>query len=98
MRRIFSALIMTATLGAPMVAPTSALAESHGANGTITLRIYDPYRRDYHAWDEREELAYREYLGERHRSYLTYRRQRLAEQRAYWRWRHEREERLEHRR
>jgi hypothetical protein len=29
---------------------------------------------------------------------VRYQRQRLAERRAYWRWRHEREERLEHRR
>jgi hypothetical protein len=98
MHRVFSALLMTATLAAPMAAPASALAGEPRANATITLRIFDPYRRDYHAWDVREERAYRAYLAERHRSYITYERQRLAQRRAYWRWRHEREERFEHER
>jgi hypothetical protein len=96
MRRIFSALLMTTTLGASIVVPTSALAGE--SRVTITRRTYDPYRRDYHAWDQREERSYRAYLAERHRSYVIYQRQRLAQRRAYWRWRHEREERFEYRR
>src|SRR5579872_2803930 len=96
MPRLFSALIMTTTLAVPMIASTRAWAGEPRARATITLRIYDPYRRDYHAWDSGEERAYRAYLAERHRSYVTYQRQRLAQRRAYWRWRHEREERLEH--
>jgi hypothetical protein len=98
MQRMLSALLMTAVMAAPMVVPTSALAREPRANATITLRVYDPYRRDYHDWDRREEREYRAYLAERHRSYSGYQRQRLAERRAYWRWRHEREERLEHER
>jgi hypothetical protein len=96
MRRMFSALLMTATLAAPMVVPSSALAGEPGARATVTLRVFDPFRRDYHVWDHREERSYRAYLAARHRAYLSYQRQRLAERRAYWRWRHEREERLEH--
>ena len=98
MRQMFSALLMTATLAAPMVVPTSALAGEPRANRPITLRIYDPYRRDHHVWDRREERAYRAYLAERHHSYVTYQRQRIAQRRAYWRWRHEREERFDHER
>ena len=98
MRRIFSALVMTTTLAAPFVVPTSALAGERRESATITVRTYDPYRHDYHRWDRREERAYRAYLAERHRAYVMYQRQRLAERRAYWRWRHEREERLEYRR
>src|SRR2546428_2850718 len=98
MRRMFSALLMATTLTAPFVVPTSALAGERRANATIRLRTYDPYWRDYHVWDQREERAYRTYLTERHRSYVMYKRQRLAQRRAYWRWRHEREERFEHRR
>jgi hypothetical protein len=93
---MFSALLMTATLAAPMALPTNVLAGEPHATASFTLRIYDPYRRDYHVWDQREERAYRGYLAERHRSYLAYERQRLAQQRAYWRWRHAREERFEH--
>jgi hypothetical protein len=98
MRRICSALLMTTTLAAPFVVPTSALAEGRRDTATITVRTYDPYRHDYHRWDRREERAYRAYLAERHRAYLRYERQRLAQRRAYWRWRHEREERFEYRR
>jgi hypothetical protein len=93
---MFSALLMTATLAVPAAVPTSALAGT--ANASVTLRVYDPYRRDYHRWDNREERSYRAYLAERHRSYRAYERQRLAQRRAYWRWRHEREERREHER
>ena len=95
-RRIFSALFMTAAIASPMVGPTSAEAGEPGASASITVRVYDPYRHDYHYWDRDEERAYRAYLGERHHSYLAYQRQRQAERRAYWQWRHEREERFEH--
>jgi hypothetical protein len=97
MRRVFSALLMTATLAAPLAVPTGAIAEEGSVHGSVTVRIFDPFRRDYHRWDGREERAYRAYLTERHRSYVIYERQRLSQRRAYWRWRHEREERFEHR-
>jgi hypothetical protein len=93
---MYSAVLLTAALGAPLVVPTGARAAEPHEGSRIVVRVYDPYRRDYHAWDRDEERAYRSYLAERHRSYLTYQRQRLAERRAYWRWRHERDERLEH--
>ena len=98
MRRILSALVMMMTLGVPFVVPANAIAGERAVNATVTSRTYDPYRRDYHVWDRREERAYRAYLAERHRAYVMYQRQKLAQRRAYWRWRHEREERLEHRR
>jgi hypothetical protein len=53
-------------------------------------RYYDPYRRDYHQWNEREERAYRHYLQEqRRRDYHDWRKANREEQRGYWRWRHE---------
>ncbi len=98
MRRAISAVLITAFIA--LAAPIGALAAEQHATTTSTARrrVYDPYRRDYHAWNRDEQRAYRQYLAERHRAYLAYRRQRLAEQRAYWRWRHEREERREHER
>src|SRR5260221_11410904 len=98
MRRMFSALLMTMTLGASIAVPTSALAGESRVTATITRRTYDPYRRDYHAWDQREERSYRAYLAERHRSYVIYQRQRLAQRRPYWPWRHEAEGPVRHRR
>ncbi len=96
MRRAISAVLVTASLA--LAAPAAVFAHESHATTTASRRIYDPYRRDYHHWNSDEERAYRAYLAERHRAYVSYRRQRLAERRAYWRWRHEREERLEHER
>jgi hypothetical protein len=93
MRRIISAVLMTVSIA--LAAPAGVLAAQHHATTTATRRIYDPYRRDYHRWTQSEERAYRAYLAEQHRTYLSYQRQRAAERRAYWHWRHEREERLE---
>src|SRR5262249_20698883 len=86
---------ITATIAAPMLMPASASAGGWRVSHTVTVRVYDPYRHDYHYWDRREERAYRAYFAERHRSYLAYRHQQLAQRRAYFRWRHEREERLQ---
>ena len=91
MRRMWCATILSATLLAPIgasAAPPPA-ADSH----VVVVRVYDPYRHDYHRWDHAEQARYREYLRERHRSYLQYRRQTAAERRAYWHWRHEHAER-----
>jgi hypothetical protein len=98
MKRLVSVfLIVTAAMAAPMVVPTRALAREN-VDATINVRISDPYRRDYGYWDSHERRAYDHYLAERHRTYLSYQRHRLAERRAYWHWRHEQEERWEHRR
>jgi hypothetical protein len=92
---MWSTLFLSAALLAPMSASAAAAA---GVPAAVVIRVYDPYRHDYHRWDRGEQARYREYLRERHRSYIAYERQRAAERRAYWRWRHEREEREEHRR
>ena len=94
MRRIVSALLMAATLAAPFIMPMSVNA---GPRVNLSIRVFDPFRHDYHRWNRREEYAYRRYLAERHARYLRYERQRAAERRAYWRWRHKRLERGEHR-
>src|SRR5580704_13158364 len=38
-------------------------------------RVYDRDHRDYHAWNRREDRAYRQYLAERHLRYVRYARQ-----------------------
>ncbi len=92
---VFALLISAAAM---IIAPTGAIASVRHATTTASRRVYDPYRRDYHVWTRAENRAYRSYLAERHRAYVAYQRQRLAERRAYWRWRHERAERIEHER
>ena len=97
-RHTLLALALVGTVGAAAPALASA-ASDEGQSVTITVhRVYDPYRRDYHVWNRHEREEYREYLAARHRRYIEYERQRAAERRAYWHWRHEREERFEHRR
>ena len=94
MRRMFSALLMTAVMATPLALASDASAgQSTTDRARVRVRVYDPYRRDYHQWNSHEEREYRAYLAERHQAYLRYQRQRAAERRAYWRWRHEREER-----
>jgi hypothetical protein len=79
MKRFLAALL----LGASLMAPVSAVAEVHH-------RYYDRERRDWHAWNENENRAYRHWLTEerRERRYREYRRLKAQEQLAYWRWRH----------
>jgi hypothetical protein len=53
-------------------------------------RVYDPYRRDYHGWNDNENRAYRHWLvEEQHHKWHEWNRASKREQRDYWRWRHE---------
>ncbi|MBV8818194.1 MAG: hypothetical protein JO022_07535 [Acidobacteriaceae bacterium] len=52
-------------------------------------RYYDKDRKDYHEWNEHEDRAYRHWLEEQHRKYVEWNRTSAAQQREYWRWRHE---------
>lgn len=95
MRRMWSALILTTALAAPIAAAPAAAAPAMAPGGepaAVVVRVYDPYRHDYHRWDNSEQARYRAYLRERHESYVAYQHQRAAQRRAYWRWRHEHNE------
>jgi len=59
-------------------------------------RVYDPYHRDYHNWDNRENDMYRQWLEGRHDAYVDYDRLQARRQREYWKWRHSHEEHEEH--
>ena len=55
----------------------------------VGYRSYDPYYRDYHRWDDRETVYYRQWVVEGHRDpHRDYRKLRRKEQREYWDWRH----------
>jgi len=43
---------------------------------------------DYHAWNEGEDSAYRQFLAARRRGYRAFFKLRIEEQREYWAWRH----------
>jgi hypothetical protein len=70
--------------GSAMVAPMTMRADDHHER-----RYYDKQGRDYHTWDDHEDRAYRFYLGEQHRDYSEFAREKAARQREYFRWRHE---------
>jgi hypothetical protein len=79
MRRFFGALLLSGVLLAPLAVQTRA-----------EQRVYDPYRRDYHEWNDRENRAYRHWLmEERHREWHDWDHASRREQRDYWRWRHD---------
>jgi hypothetical protein len=81
--RFVTALFLTAALatgGSIMAAATP--------QASVQVRVYDSDHHDYHNWDDREDHAYRRYLGEHHWTYREYHRQHYRVQRHYWNWRH----------
>ena len=52
-------------------------------------RYYDRDYRDYHRWDYREDARYRSWGTERHEAYRPFYKLHQAQQRAYWKYRHE---------
>jgi len=77
-------LILTAfCAGAALIAPIAMRADGPDR------RYYDRDGRDYHTWNTHEDRAYRAYLTEQHRTYREFRRVKVVDQRAYFRWRHQ---------
>ena len=68
------------------------IAVSIGCAGRATYgtRVYDPYYRDYHPWNDSEVVLYRQYWAERRQPYRDYRKLDRNERRDYWEWRHKR--------
>jgi hypothetical protein len=57
-------------------------------------RTYDPYYNDYHRWDDHERVYYNQCVVETHRDpHRDYRKLNKDEQKEYWTWRHNHEER-----
>jgi hypothetical protein len=52
-------------------------------------KYYDRDGRDYHAWNDHEDRAYRVYLTEQHRDYREFHTVKPVQQREYFKWRHE---------
>jgi hypothetical protein len=78
MRRFLGALMLSGFLMAPI------------AMQAAEQRYYDRDHRDYHVWNDDENRAYRHWLTEeQHHQWRDWNRASRAQQRAYWRWRHE---------
>ena len=75
--RLASMLLLIALL------PGCAVRVSSG------YRVYDPYHRDYHVWDDHETIYYNQWVAENHRDHRDYRKLSKEDQRHYWDWRHD---------
>jgi hypothetical protein len=76
--------IRSGILAAAFLAPVLV----SGCASHATVRIYDPYYSDYHAWNSYEVGYYRQWVAETHRPYREFRELPPPEQREYWAWRH----------
>jgi hypothetical protein len=92
---LFLAAAMMAPIGVRAMAAPQDDHERHEQEER-ERRVYDPYHKDYHNWDRREDEAYRHWLEERREAYVDYERLKHKQQREYWTWRHEHEEHEEH--
>jgi len=81
--RYISSLLLAAALAAPV-----AVIAAPQLQVGVQVRVYDRHHKDYHNWDDREELSYHRYLAERHQTYRAYVKQNRKEQDHYWNWRH----------
>jgi hypothetical protein len=79
-RRDFSRSVIAAMFAAPL----AMLADDDHRK-----RYYDRDRKDYHEWNEGEDRAYRFWQESRRHAYIAWERASGADQRAYWRWRHD---------
>jgi hypothetical protein len=73
-------------LAAAIVAP---LASTVGATPQVVVRFYARDHHDYHNWDDNEARYYETYRHDHHEYNVEFRRTSRAQQREYWRWRHE---------
>jgi hypothetical protein len=78
--RGLTTLLAGAALAAPLL-----LA---GCGDHASVRVYDPYYSDYHAWNNGEVVYYRQWTNETHRHYVDYKHLPEKDQHAYWDWRH----------
>lgn len=66
----------------------AAIAGAALLPGCVVERTHEVHEVDHdHHWTDREDLAYRRYLEERHQDYLEFQRLDAEQQRAYWEWR-----------
>jgi hypothetical protein len=80
---ILSAFAVSTVLITPVVAQR---ADDNNHQGK---RYYDKSGKDYHTWDNNEDRAYRTYLGQQHRDYSDFNRNKRAQQQQYFNWRHQ---------
>jgi hypothetical protein len=72
------------------VAVSLVLAAGCAARVGVGYRVYDPYYRDYHFWDNNEAVFYNRWTVETHHDpHRDFRKLNHRDQQDYWRWRHD---------
>jgi hypothetical protein len=84
MLRVTTRWLGTISLGVALLSPVLLT----GCAEHATVRVYDPYYNDYHAWNDHEVVYYRQWVAETRRPYRDFRKLPPPEQREYWAWRH----------
>jgi hypothetical protein len=67
---------------------TALLVTSVTLGACAGHQVYDPYYRDYHNWNGTEDGFYRRWEGATGRSHMDFERRPVAEQHAYFDYRH----------
>ena len=78
--RFLSSLLLAVAFLAPAV---TTGCESRG------YRVYDPYRNDYHRWNNHETIYYHQWVVDNHRDDRDFRQLDRDQQKEYWKWRHD---------
>ena len=78
-------LLSAFVLSASFLVPVAARADDRDHH---EKRYYDRDGKDYHTWNNNEDRAYRQYLGEQHRDYRDFHRVNRSQQQQYFGWRH----------
>jgi hypothetical protein len=82
MPRFWNKALLGAALLAPLAVNSTPLrAEEH--------HYHDKDHNDDHAWNSREDRAYRMWAKENHRKYRDFAKLKEEDQQSYWRWRHD---------
>jgi hypothetical protein len=80
-----SALLMVAMF-APLRLAAQDRDQDHDRDHK-QVRVYDKDHHQYRTWDDNEDRAYRQWVGERHLKYREYNHINAKQQREYWEWR-----------
>ena len=81
--RTYSRGVVSLLLAAVLALPIGIT----GCNGEV--RVYDPYYRDYHVWNNDEVVYYNRWETESHYPHVDYKHRSAEQQHAYWDWRHQ---------
>jgi type III secretory pathway component EscR len=90
MKTIMSRFRNVALLGTALIVPIAMAPTALRAQEHMNARTYhDKEHNDDHAWNNREDQAYRVWAKENHRKYSDFSKLKDNDQQSYWGWRHQ---------